>query len=390
MPNEEHRFDTVIVGGGLAGLCACAAMLRKGTRVALFDRPLPQSGGRLGGFARFSGAKFSLFPAGSGLAPLVGGVDQLTALYASLVDFMQIGDDAYDNAHRAVGDDLGLRSYHSIVLTPDEVESLLDRLAHAAAAATIRMVGVKSIKPLEREFEVVAENGERVRAARVIVAAGRAGSDLLLRAGCEEQPGKGCDVGVRLEFPDRQSVAGLRALGPDAKIILKHTRTFCLNSPGEVFHYQWEGVSLPGGVVAHEQEVKSNFGVLCRVPDKAATLSRVKAATLEQMKGGDSFSVKSSSLPLLRGPRYPQILGKEVVEKINAFAVSLSEKQLVDFDRGYTVHFPLLDWHWPVFSLPKTFETTIPGIYAVGDTSGHARGLLQAAAAGWACGELLS
>ena len=40
-PAEEHEFDLVVVGGGLAGLCAAVAAAREGVRVALVqDRPV--------------------------------------------------------------------------------------------------------------------------------------------------------------------------------------------------------------------------------------------------------------------------------------------------------------------------------------------------------------
>ncbi len=52
--------DSVVIGGGLAGLLGALRLADAGHSVVLFDQALPQAGGRLGGFAEFSGAKFSL------------------------------------------------------------------------------------------------------------------------------------------------------------------------------------------------------------------------------------------------------------------------------------------------------------------------------------------
>ena len=58
-----EKYDLVVIGGGLGGMAA--AFKSKGSRrkIALLDDSLPAAGGRLGGFAKFSGAKFSLLPA---------------------------------------------------------------------------------------------------------------------------------------------------------------------------------------------------------------------------------------------------------------------------------------------------------------------------------------
>lgn len=48
---------------------------------------------------------------------------------------------------------------------------------------------------------------------------------------------------------------------------------------------------------------------------------------------------------------------------------------------------PLLDWHWHTFATPSSHLTSLPGVYALGDSSGHARGLLQASVSGWLAAE---
>ncbi|WP_339347333.1 hypothetical protein [uncultured Sphingomonas sp.] len=380
--------DLMIIGGGLAGLMAAARAEELGADAILVDFGVPGTPGGLGGFAPFSGAKFSLAPAGSGLAPVVGGHDQLIELYRSAcVEFANFGLPQFDVGEAELageeynaGTDLALRRYHSILLSPAEVDKLI-----AALSARLRRVRIirTSVTSLDVRsgppFSVLFADGSRATSRSLVVATGRLGADLLLEAGVPETAGKGIDVGVRLGFADTAPLAGLRAHGPDAKFMSSGVRTFCLNSPGRIFHYPGLGYSLPGGIVAEPEWQGANVGVLCRLDDRIRNL---RAFAERAPPDGAALAQRGRGTDLSWTRQARRVLGEKVIERIDGFIASLVESGLLDLPRDYDVHYPLLDWHWPVFSLPGRLGTEVPGLVAAGDASGHARGLMQAAVMG--------
>lgn len=389
MPTPSERFDLLIIGGGLAGLMAAERAESAGARVALIDCGVPGTSGQLGGFAPFSGAKFSLFPAGSGLAALTGGETGLVEVYRNICEeFYRLGFAQFRVGHRelvglesSVGTELAYRRYHSVLLSPVEMNALLAALAsRLRSVRVIRSTVTRLRTSLNSGFLAsVAGTGE-VYAKRIIMAAGRLGADLLTSAGVPETAGKGIDVGVRLGFSDGTPLAKLRELGPDAKFMARGVRTFCLNSPGRIFHYPGLGLQIPGGVVADSQWAESNVGILCRLADKQAFLRTLASHVPE----GGHVPLRLRGRGTALGWTKPSVtlVGEHVVARIDEFIEELVNSGLVCLPNRYDVHYPLLDWYWPVFSLPGRLETGATGIFAVGDASGHARGLMQAAVMG--------
>jgi hypothetical protein len=381
-------YDLAIIGGGLSGLLAAARAEARGASVLLVDSGVPGTIGSLGGFAQFSGAKFSLFPAGSGLAPLVGGEDQLVDLYRAMCSlFASLGfqkfivtEEELLGKESSPEEDLAYRRYHSIVLSPDEIDALLIALTKRLHTTKIMRKKVTSLEiGSAPPFGVVLDDGSRAASRAIIVAAGRLGANLLKNAGVKESAGKGIDIGIRLDFSSCVPVAGLRCLGPDAKFIADGVRTFCLNSPGKIFHYPGLGYSVPGGVVAPGGWKASNVGVLCRLKDRAAAIDHLAKHAPDGFK---QMTCSGHERDLGWDATSRNVLTDQVVRRLGGFVARLAQSGLVDLPRSYTIHYPLLDWHWPVFSLLGNLETNVPGVFAAGDVSGHARGLMQAAVMG--------
>ena len=210
------------------------------------------------------------------------------------------------------------------------------------------------------------------------------GSEILKDAGCKETHGKGLDVGIRMEFPDKRDLHALRNLGPDAKILSHGCRTFCLNVPGTIYRYPLGSIEIPGGIVANDAEPSGNVGLLFRCSDKRQILPFVLNRA-RQLLTHDNRAIPVTG-DFLGGETEDMLIalfGHDIVSKLNSFGAILEAKDLLDWNRPHVVHIPLLDWHWPTFSLPNTFSSSCPDLYVLGDSSGHARGLLQAAASGY-------
>lgn len=383
------EFDIVVVGGGMAGLMAAARAETVGLSAVLIDGGVPGTPGELGGFAPFSGAKFSLFPAGTGLSTIVGGDECLIERYRQLcAEFVGLGFPEFNLTEVEIAGrevaferDLAYRSYHSVLLSPRRMDDLLRAMAGRLLKTRIVRGTATRLAIDERDgFKVSLSDGRDILGRRLIVAAGRLGAELLEKAGIPQTAGKGIDVGIRLGFDSCGPLAGLRQLGPDAKFMANGVRTFCLNSPGQIFHYPGLGFSLPGGVVAAADGTEANVGILLRLEDRNRELQRLRGLAGSSQR--PPLRLVGSGLDLGWTEDARQILGQPVIDQIEAFVKSLSESGLVALPPRYAVHYPLFDWHWPVFSQPGRLATGVPGVFAAGDTSGHARGLLQAALMG--------
>ena len=392
--------DTTVIGGGLAGLLAASRLGQTQARVVLVDEGLPGAKGKLGGFARFSGAKFSLPPAGLGLVPVLGGLDVLDEKIAQVLDHIglasrlsQLSEDIDATGTKNLDDATSWRSYQSIVLDPQEIEVLLDELTRRLPMTVTRVYGkcINVIPDMGGWCCQVADSlGEelRVLSGTLVFAGGRTASPILSRAGAKPTSGKGIDLGIRVEFHDHSGLNELSRLGPDAKVLHENCRTFCLNVPGMIYRYSFGGLLIPGGIVAKNGALSSNVGILCRQSDREYWLRHIMQTTMhlprEQLQEpvkvtGSAFG---DALDLI-----VSIYGESVADSLSRFASVLADLGLVDWKLTHYIHIPLLDWYWETFSRPATFETSLGGIYAIGDGSGHARGLLQAAVSGWAVAE---
>ncbi|MEE4670810.1 FAD-dependent oxidoreductase [Pseudomonas alliivorans] len=392
-------IDVIILGGGLAGLMAAIRLIRQGKKVTLVDNSLPEAGGKLGGFAKFSGAKFSLPPAGMGLLTLAGTKEKLHQKINEVIELLGIDSLAKHSSFERganeevyLGLDAELRSYHSIVLTPLQIDDLLARLTILISNSCQLIKGkAESISQNEQSWTVAVRKIDsnlisNFTAKSIFYAAGRLESKILTNAGAAEYPGKGLDVGFRVEFMQRESVGVLRDLGPDAKIIHKSSRTFCLNSPGEIFYYKYGNIDIPGGVVANDNVNTANVGILSRIKDKKKG-SREIVDNYAKIRNLQNSKLQTGRPDLCADLSLSIVLGEEVTKELQDFTNILGDLHLINWELPYRIHYPLIDWYWGTYCSGSSHKTSLRGIYALGDSAGHARGLLQAALSGWLASE---
>lgn len=395
------EVDVTVVGGGLAGILAAIRCSELGYSVALVDDGLPESNGDLGGFAKFSGAKFSLPPAGLGLLPVAGDDGRLQEIISYVLEKLELNLDSGDFSTDLAGiaeyssnpSEVILRQYHSIVLTPNEIDYLVAKLTTKLVSSTEIVRGkCTSISGSHEAWLASIDTTDGVsiliNSKVVFFGGGRMSGSLLESVGVKPQVGKGLDVGVRVEFLDPEPLLRLRGCGPDAKFLYKNCRTFCLNLPGEVFYYPFGNLRIPGGIVTGSESTSANIGILYRAKHKESLLSHIhkQMDKILEVQSGSVQAVVGSFLG-----EQSQILevlyGHQIVTELEEFGAALEERQLVDWSYPHRIHIPLLDWHWDVYGEGSSHRTNIQGVYVVGDSSGHARGLLQAAVSGVLCAE---
>ena len=136
MASLLHRYDVAVIGGGLSGLCAALRLGQSRVRTVLLDSTVNSTDRALGGFARFSGAKFSLPPAGLGLLPIVGSSERLFEIVDQVISLLSIDYKQPTNSTDLrinlkdieLSKGVFLRNYDSIVLTPSEINQVIDNL----------------------------------------------------------------------------------------------------------------------------------------------------------------------------------------------------------------------------------------------------------------------
>ncbi len=383
--------DVLIIGAGLAGITAAIRLQELGFKPTIIDASLPEAKGSLGGFVKFSGAKFSLPPAGLGLIPVVGSQDALWAVIENIAGILDLQLDISNLSRDECAQHGSLRQYSSTVLTPTEIDELLIRLTVKLQERNINVINGKCIslqatgKTTSAEIQTTS-GVQRIFCQSVFYAGGRLGTETLTKFGVKTTDKKGLDVGFRVEFSNNEAVANLRKLGPDAKIIKNNCRTFCLNVPGEIFRYPFKNLSIPGGIVSTGN--LSNFGILYRTNEKEKLLNRITRNSENIPKNVLENPIDVSSGLLGESEAIlSHLYGQEIVLQLKEFGNYLQTEGLVNWDVPHKIHLPLIDWHWPTFSKENTFKTNVETVYCLGDASGHARGLLQAAASGWVAAE---
>ena len=115
------------------------------------------------------------------------------------------------------------------------------------------------------------------------------------------------------------------------KIISERCRTFCLNVPGKIYRYPLDSIEIPGGIVATDEELSANVGLLYRSSEKMSTLGTVLSRARDIVtKENQSVQVPSGFL----GDAQDVLLalyGSDVVSSLCTFGARLHQLELVDW-----------------------------------------------------------
>lgn len=376
-----------VIGGGLAGIFS-ANEIADTNSVVLFDENFASSR-LLGGFAAFSGAKFSLPPAGMGLLVPSGGTERFRDVLRKAVRLLELDispNEILITSMPANESTMTLREYRSVVLNTERIDYLLRKLEKETMSKGVLIARsqVTRISGEQGAFTINFAEREESGFDRIIYAAGRACAGLLTNLNAVPNSTRSFDVGFRVQFDSKLAVSGLRQIGPDAKILFRKCRTFCLNSPGEIYQYPFQNLYLPGGVVASESTNTANFAILRRIDDRTALAPTIQSTKV--FLGDRTHTIIRSATCPGRNAEVANALeamyGISSAEEFIEFSNRLMQDGHVNWFEPHSIYLPLFDWHWDTFAVGATHRTSVPGIYVAGDVSGHARGLLQAAVSG--------
>ncbi|MET8541565.1 FAD-dependent monooxygenase [Kitasatospora sp. NPDC004799] len=391
------------------------------------------------------GVKLSQFPSGRRLAELLGTERAETLADLAVRRLCGAEQPAFRGALPTVGP-FKVKDYPVASLSAEQVRTLIERLHHritAAPGTELRMqTQVTSLRPLGQAWqaETVGRAGtsEAVHANSVVVAVGRRGQrwwqQALRRLGLGYRAPVP-SVGVRFEAP-----AELLRRGSDIHADFKTTivtngvkiKTFCYCAGpggGRIKFTDYGDHTLLDGHVIPEAKLGStaNFALLAqlRAPDGTPRTTAwvdenllAPYRTLRTDRPGkpvlqwypdfrsrslactdlEQFAELSGFHPSLRDYQVANLAGI-LPQDIHAALCDAFEDLMAYFNgnartgpaASQTAVIGLeLESLWDELNLTDNLETTAPGLYAAGDCTGLAQGILQAAVGGLAVAEAIT
>ena len=325
---------------------------------------------------------------------------------------------------KAIGANLKLVECPIRHLGTEKGYEIYQKLQHYLESAGVEMRFDDPVKKIligeDRRIEgVLTEKDEKFTAPRVVVAVGRDGADWLSgqceELGIESQPGT-VDIGVRVEVRD-EIMEFLNKNLYEAKLIYytptfdDKVRTFCTNPSGEVAtEYYDDNLAVVNGHAYKSSEYKTsntNFALLVsknftkpfRTPieygKKIAQLSnmlcgnRIMVQTFGDFRRGrrstEERMCRNNLIPTLKDavpgdlslvlPHRIMVDLEEMILALDKVTPGIASDETLLY--GVEVKF-----YSNRVVVSKEFETSIAGLYAIGDGAGITRGLQQASANG--------
>jgi len=427
--------DVVIVGAGSAGLFAALVLAESGLRVTVVDRGLaPKERTSItygvGGAGTFSDGKLNLTTKIGGNPAAIGCSDaELLQLIAQVDDtFTRCGAPANysgensqyllrlnQEAAQAGIEFIAGRQRHIGTSRIREVIDALYRDLMERGIAFRLDAKVEDITKEDDVFHVKLTEGE-ITAQYVIGATGRSGAYWLrevareLGAGPEFGP---IDVGVRVEFP-AELYTHVEEIMYDAKLRVRTptyddmVRTFCTNPRGFVVREDYESFALVNGHAENDRKSENtNFALLAHVEmtdpvEDSTQYGRAIAQLATTIGGGRPILQRLKDLQQGRRSTMERIRRVRIRPTLQEYtpgdvSMALPQRIVVDIveaierldqilpglaSDGTLIYAPEIKFYDTRYRVKDGMETSMPGLYVVGDASGHSRGIVFAAVTG--------
>lgn len=387
------------------------------------------------GAGAFSDGKLSLSPdVGGNLPEILGYENTVGLIHESDSIYLKFGADTNvygvdkekeirEIRRKAIGANLKLIECPIRHLGTEEGYKIYSKLQKALEEAGVTLVFNTMVADIlmedGRAVGVVTDKGERIFADEIVSAVGREGADWFKdrcdELGIETTPGT-VDIGVRVEVRD-EIMQFLNDNLYEAKLVY-HTptfddkvRTFCTNPSGEVATEYYEGgLAVVNGHAYKSHEYKTsntNFALLVSKnftkPFKTPIEYGKHIAQLSNMLCGGSIMVqtygdfkrgrrttderlcRNNLIPTLKDAVpgdlslvFPHRIMVDIVEMIEALdkvTPGIASEETLMY--GVEVKF-----YSNKVIINQDFETSVPGLRAIGDGAGVTRGLQQASANG--------
>ncbi len=296
------------------------------------------------------------------------------------------------------------------------IDILFDTQVHDLLVENNKIKGVK-IRPAKYAYDEQYNNDETIEGEKVVLAVGRKGANWLVNM-CEKHDIKTksgtVDIGIRYELPDRV-MKDINKYMYEGKFISKpgpfkdKVRTFCQNPSGFVSTEVYDNnITLVNGHSYKERKstntnlailVSHNFNYPFNKPieygrNVAKNLNALGNGNIVVQRLGDIYRGKrtwedelknNSVVPTLKTAVAGDItfaLGYRTMTDILQFIRSLDKVVEGFANPDNLLYGPEIKFYSNKIDINNNFETSIKGLYSIGDGGGLTRGLMMASCAG--------
>lgn len=399
----------------------CSAMMEG---KCIHDMPCKIISG-FGGSALIGGGKISSFPAGSGMADILGSREKArTATIRALDVFskyvkLQKPHTSIEDIKTAVKyfNKLGFKFkyYDSYIYDQEEL-----RIAYQSIFLQLQQAGVKllleskllDVQKNENEYRLAVKRGSQIitiRTKNLVLGIGKAGlnllEDLCIQYSFRKRDNH-LDVGVRIEFP-ADIWPDINKFHNDLKLLFNNSRTFCVCDNGKVVPYCVDDTLFVEGCL--NQKIKSgltNMGILVRlepsknnkvvygeIKKRLNIISKHKLIRQNLHSYLGAYSIFNEDIKFIDSNYFwlegnvnkcfPQHISGRIHKAVEYFASRLLPR---DRWEEIFVYAPEVGYSGESYQVGADFSI-VSGMYLIGDCTGRFRGILQAFCSGIICAE---
>jgi uncharacterized FAD-dependent dehydrogenase len=384
----------------------------------------------IGGSAFSFPGKLSVFPAGSKLTGILGNVDECRSVYDYVISIFkqygltfceQIDDKKAIDELRLAATELSVifKYYKSRLFGRTDFKTFIDSFIYYCKNSITVWSKSKLCKIThlsDGTFKLSVRQGSNdlsLNTKNLVIASGEIGARWWKNNATELEVAtnkSSVDIGLRLEFPSTLLNKVWKA-HKDFKLIFNapdgsEIRTYCAINSGKTVICNYgdykvldgiaddSGLSNTGSMtifnrIMHSERacmIEYAFSILQRQKDKNSGIPIHQKLRDLPCKTRDYGLPEFKPSLLFALPGYmSEVIPKEIlfnlmyaIERIDCLVPGVADSKNI-------AYFPLMDKLWGECQIDKNMESNINNLYVIGDTSGHIRGIMQAAVTGVLC-----
>lgn len=444
------KYDVLIIGAGPGGLfCAHELLKVKDISVAIVDIgksynmkscPLKDSkkcahckicstltGG--GGSAFFHSGKLSFYPAGSGLKKLLDNESDCLDIYdrvkrifntygISLENEDEIANNLFEQYE---SDGIKIKYYQSNLVSEYHFKRFIDYyLAEISDKATMYFETEIVSLTHDAMWSIIAKGKNQdivFEADNVVIAVGEYGFqwwyELSNKLGVDKSAAN-VDIGVRIECPS-ELLSNIWLFHKDIKAKVKapdgsEVRTYCVLKNGQSIYCNHKNFTVLDGISDSNSSI-AGITIFNRITPTVINSDETLPYAIDYLNAFYKYHKEPvyTNMGAFLGGNTSLIDFKQVMPSLlsleytnNIFLPNLIRRNIVygihSFERiipGLANHsnavlMPVVDNFWDKISVSKYMESSIDGLYVVGDATGIMRGIMQACVSGVLCADGIS